>query len=162
MRWSIQELFMALSWQWTGWWWSRLVTSPKSIYRNIETIFHWVFTGWTGESLWSLDNWLDQVIYFRLKKFAAYDRMSYPGDEGAETEEEWQKILNDMAEGFRRNVYDADSNEYHEYCMRQMDDGLSYNEFEVPQEIWDRMELGYKETQEMKDLFWKWYGHLWD
>ena len=162
MRWSIQELFMALSWQWTGWWWRKLTGSPKSIYRNIETIFHWIFTGYTGESLWSLDWWLNRVIYFRLKKFAAYDRMGYPGQDGAETEEQWQGILNNMTEGFRRDIYDVSSDEYGEYLKGKRDEGLGYDNFEIPQEIWDRMIVEQKKTQEMKDLFWKWYGNLWD
>lgn len=162
MRWSIQELFMALSWQWTGWWWSRLIESPKNIYRNVKSTLHWIFTGYTGESLWSLDWWLNQVIYFRLKKFAAYDRMGHPSGGEINTDEEWQEALDTMTEGFRRDIHDTSSNEYHEYCRRKADEGLGYGDYEIPQEIWDRMIIDQNETQEMKDLFWKWYGNLWD
>ena len=140
MKWSIQELFMALGWQWTGWWWRKLVESPKSIYRNIKTTIHWIFTGYTNESLWSLDNWLDKVILFRLKRFASYDRMGHPsGGNEVNTEEEWQAVLDTMIEGFEE----------------------IYNEDYFKESFMDQ-EKAYTKSKKKKDLFWKWYGHLWD
>ena len=151
-----------LSWQWTGWWWRRLVESPKNIYRNIKTTIHWVFTGYTHESLWSLDTWLDEVILFRLKKFAAYDRISYPGQDGIDTAKQWQATLNTMVEGFQE-IFDEDYSEEHsQFIEDRQKEGLSFDEWETPREIFDRQQAAYAKSQEKKDLFWKWYGNLWD
>lgn len=162
MRWSIEELFKMLSWQWTGWWWRELIESPKSVYRNIKTIIHWIFTGYTHESLWSLDNWFDEIIYFRLKKFAAYDRMGYPGDDGAETEEQWQEILGTMVEGFEEIINEAHGREISEFIEEQDIKKLKFDEWHVPEEMFKRQEEAYIKSKKKKDLFWKWYEHLWD
>ena len=162
MRWSIQELFRMLSWQWTGWWWRRLVQSPKNIYRNIKTTIHWIFTGYTHESLWNLDHWLDEVILFRLKKFATYDRMGYPSGGDINTDEEWQAALDTMVEGFQEILDETYSEEQSQFVEDRLKEGLSFDEWETPTEIFDRQQVAYEKSQDKKDLFWKHYGNLWD
>ena len=162
MRWSIQELFMAISWKWSGWWWRKLITSPHNIYRSMKTIMFWIFTGYTKESLWNLDNWFDKVILFRLQKFAAYDRMGYPGHDEADTVEDWQKILDTMTEGFEEIVNETYAEEHRKFADDKIAEGLKFDEWNTPKEVFEREQELYKKSQEKKDLFWKWYGHLWD
>lgn len=61
--------------------------------------------GWTDADTWSLDHSFAKYIAPRLKKFRELNN-GYPGNL---TEEKWNKILDEMIEGFE---FAADENKY--------------------------------------------------
>lgn len=72
------------------------------------------------------------------------------------------KALDTMTEGFRRDIHDVHLGELHEETEKKINDGLGFDDWETPEEILNRMREEYNKTQKMKDLFWKFYGNLWD
>lgn len=162
MKWSIQELLIALSWQWTGWWVYKILHSPKNIYRSIGIIIFWTFKGYTKESLYSLDWWLDRVILFRLKKFAGFDRMGHPTEDCINTEEDCKTALDTMIEGFEEILNDVAFDERCKYLEEQESKGLKFGDYKAPKEFFENEIKLINASQLKKDLFWKYYNNLWD
>lgn len=160
MKWSLQELFMALSWASDNWWWYKIIHTPKRLWRRLKIIIHWIFTGYTYESLWNLDSWLDSVILFRLKKFKNENKNSYPCD--FKSHDDWHKTIDIMIEGFNGIINDEYFKNYHDYLKENGYDKMDINEYSVPKEIFDKCREDNMKLQDKKDLFWKYYNNLWD
>jgi hypothetical protein len=106
MKWSIQELFVAMSYQWVGVWYINILSSPKYIYRNIKTFIHWLIKGYTQEMHWNLDDFLSIVIYEKLKQFRDY-KVKYGNSHPCDlTDKQWEIILDKLVDGFKDIVND--------------------------------------------------------
>jgi hypothetical protein len=101
MRWSLEELLYGLKVATEdGWFWRRLVRLPKTIWRQIKVLFHWIFTGYCWATIWELDSYLMKVILQRLKQFKKMDRMGYAPIDSVRSEEDWEKVLDRLILGF--------------------------------------------------------------
>lgn len=88
----------------------------KYFWKNLPHIFWYepkyflqrLFRGWSDDQLWSLDYTLGNIIVKYLKLFKESKRQGYPANL---TEEEFEKILDDMIEGidYLTNADDCDT-----------------------------------------------------
>lgn len=109
MRWSIEELVYAWKFYKEHNFMVWFIRFPKNTWRRIKLLFHWIFTGYTRQSLWNLDKYLIDVIIFRLIKFRKSCKNSYPAE--LASVEDWNSILDDMIDKFIKCRDDYYSNQ---------------------------------------------------
>lgn len=94
MRWSIEELRMALglykSYGFARW----FIELPKRLWKRLKVFFKWLFKGYTDISIWDLKTYLLEVTIFRLDKFIKHSSMSYPYE--FEDRQGWVETLKEL------------------------------------------------------------------
>lgn len=99
MRWSIQELFYALSFYREHHFWLWLLRFPKNTLQRIKVVFFWTFTGYTMQSLWKLNNYFTKVFIYRLVMFSKMKKFGVPHNE--KDEKTWDETIMKLAEDFK-------------------------------------------------------------
>lgn len=118
------------------------------LMKDIHWILQKVFKGYNDCDLWALDYHLAKLILKRLKAFKQMERSGYPVPVSEnpknieiKNEDDWEKVLDDMIEGFEAFI---------------VDENCDY-EFSIEK---------YKQLQQKTNhglkLFAKYFGYLWD
>ena len=81
--------------------------------KDIKWILQKVFRGYNDFDLWNLDYHFAKLILKRLKAFKQMKRFCYPPPENPKcteikNEEDWEKVLDDMIEGFETYIIERD------------------------------------------------------
>ncbi len=151
----------------------------RCFWKNLPFIFWWepkyflqrTFRGWSDDQLWSLDYTLGNIIVKYLKLFKRSERSGYPS---SMTEEEFEKILDDMIEGI-----DYLTN-HDDYEMKIMEDfgveftmtfgnpddkgnfGVHINHTGDYEGYNTELKRRYKDSKEKARLFIEHFNSLWD
>lgn len=175
LRWSIEELIYAWG-MYSPWNWRDFFLGvPRRFRKRVKLILHWLFRGYTLESLWSLNEYLMEIFIYRLKAFKNSRYMSYPGNLGSQ--EEWNEILDRMIKGFEVMKSEELAGDYPEITseptLKEVElelggitikatalaSNLTDREKEAIQRAGERQNKYDKETLE---LFTKYFHNLWD
>ena len=119
--------------------WNNIYRTP----RRIKWLYQRATRGYADCDLWSFDWYLDRIFAKAIKQFAK-NVHSYPACLEAKTPKAWDKILNEMADGFQARV------DYEERLWEK--DDPDYKLYKESQK---------KHAKSLK-LFTKWYQALWD
>lgn len=146
MRWSFEELFKA--------WKIRNAYTFKEFildffprnWRKTGTFFHWLFKGYTKESLWNLDETFDQIILQRLKQFRKMERAGFPNE--FNSQEEWNRKLDELIQRF----------DDRSAALNRL---FSLNEF-TQEELHELIAQQEEKNKKTIKLFAKYYDNLWD
>lgn len=170
MRWSIEELIKY--WRYYSerniyYWFRNFFHNRK---RRFKLFWHWVFTGYCHESMWSLDDYFSEVILFRLKKFRKMSKIGYPANMSGK--EECEEELNTLIEKFEilinRSIEDKvvlDKAGFHKEIEVNGIKVMAWTSSQTEEESKKTMELfaaQAKNDEEALELFKNLYFHLWD
>ena len=112
--------------------------------RDIQFLYQRLTRGWDDSDTWSLDYPIAKFIRPRLERF----RDLKCGHPCSMTEEEWDKIVDEMIFGFKWIIEDNSS---HAFYVRGV---FSQELFDIHYKQGDR-------AQAAMELFGKYYMHLW-
>jgi len=115
--------------------------------KDIKWTLQKIFKGYNDPDLWNLDSHLAKVILKRLKAYKQMGRDSYPppdapGNTEIKDENDWERVLDAMIEGFEAHIFEI-------------------NDFEDKFNL-DRCLLRQKKINHGMSLFGKYFGYLWD
>jgi len=167
MRWSLQELFRAISYQFGFFSYWRFWRIFGILWRSLKAIVHWIFYGYCQEITWNLDEHLIDILIDRLTIFKKSPRMGYPCD--LNSQEEFNVILERIIEGFKIMRDETFGNDYEKVepiYNQDAETGLTTVEFnmteEQKQQIRDAWQKQKKHDEETLQLFIKYFRDLWD
>lgn len=167
MRWSIEELFIDMRTVSNRGFniFYRVIHSPKSIFRQIRCLFHWVFTGHGYSTYWWLDYYFTKTIVMKLKNFRGNKKylMGYPGFDEADSEEDWHRVIDDIIEGFDCYLLLATNAENPNVKFDRKNPqykGETWDKWYKAQTEWEE-DLN-KKWLKAKELFFKFYSNFWD
>lgn len=134
-------------------------------------------------TLWDLDHYLANHIHSALLQFKHMERNSYPGQEGANTLEEWEEVLDKMIWSFDQSArdypgdpfglawdeyYKKHPEELHQPLFEKEEDKDGYTKlayksgFEYTSTVKEERIIYENRVQEGLDLFAKFFSALWD
>lgn len=144
------------------WPWFRHWLQPDTYYRPFVHAYQRVTRGWADSDTWNLDDWLCEVLPPAIEHLKAHTH-GYPCEL---TEEEWGKILSEVAEGFRaiersKDVPDRFITELDTSTGWAKDLGVKDREYD-----WDGI-FAYQASEREKfeqsmKLFVKYFQSFWD
>lgn len=145
MRWSIEELIYSWSMykEYNLYGFFRHFLHNRK--RRFKLFFHWLFKGYTKESLWNLDTFLEEGFIHKLRQYRKVELMGYPYN--LNSQEEWYEILDIMIDSWQK-MHD-------EFYLNQIDWDSKKDMDELVQKQWDN------DTKAM-ELFTKYFHALWD
>lgn len=151
------ELNKPKSWIVEVYWWCYRFwhNQVKTLPKETKWFFQRGYRGYADCDVWSMDGYLTDIIPAMIRRLMTY-KNSYPPE--FQNIEEWLQILDEIASGFElMKAWEED------YAAVLGDS--TYVNFKNP--VWKaKLEAKEKEVYEKfekaKELFCKWYGHLWD
>ena len=116
------------------------------ILKDIQWILQKVFKGYNDCDLWDLEYHLAKLILKRLKAYKQMERSGYPPPDDPKcteikNEDDWEKVLDDMIEGFKAYIVERD-------CVY---------EFNI-----EKYDQSQQKINRGLNLFVKYFGYLWD
>jgi len=111
-------------------------------FRRVKWFYQRGRRGWADCDWWGVDDYLVGIILPMLKQLKEYEH-GYPGYGKASTPEKWDKLLDEMIEGF-------------EAAKRITDDNYNLTTYLVD------FEADRKLFEKKARIFIKWFFHLWD
>lgn len=143
------------------WPWFRHWFSPRTYYRPFLYAYQRAVRGWADRDTWSVDSWLCGVLPPAIEHLREHTH-GYPC---GLTEEKWDSILSEIAEGFRAAERSKDTPEEFVIILPRTPQSVNYG---VPERVynWDKIKA-YQESELAKfhkgmKLFVKYFQNLWD
>lgn len=176
--WDLQDKIDDLWFELCPWHW--LYRLPHNIFHDwpIEVKWAWqrVFTGYDERVVWGPYDYLGKIILTHLKNFRNYNKHGYPiailedGDSEDQkmNENRWNKILDDMIDGWEFLVDDDKFND--EIVEKYGDERNSEDTFmgvKLDNKKWNKKcteeyEKLWEEKQKKAQLFVQYFRSLWD
>lgn len=152
------------------WTWRRPFENIRQFFRNIQYAWQRATKGYCDADLWNLDGFYGQLLINSLTEFNK-KRHGYPG---TITDEEWDKILNEIIHHLKEGMPDSHENCYWDELSLGLEDQgtgiytpVSDEKYEKLRTLWMQeetriTELEAEEAKKGLELLGKWWHHLWD
>ena len=131
--------------------WHNTWTFPKHFYKFVKEVCFLLKYGYPYEATYEHFNWFLDMERSILKRYLE-THWGYPGQEGADTNEEWEAVIKRMIElldGMDEEKYENE-NEWD----GKKDTALSYER--------DKIKYLEKNKNEFFELYSKWFYDMWD